>query len=126
MAKKVIAPTWTKVDVELAKKLRTYANDLKGSFLEKFGAAAQAHGYRSYSDLPSGVKSYISSLGGKRRSSQNLTPIIKRRGRATREHGYVDPQNAEYYEELRKSKTMQHGLHPEDEAVLVEHFSQLR
>lgn len=59
------APKWTQEDIVLAIKVIKEAGEYTGNFIYRFGMAAKEYGYENYGHLPKGVKSYISSLGGR-------------------------------------------------------------
>lgn len=118
--KKSTVPVWTDKEKILAEKIIAEAKKYDDIFIQKYGAAAKALGYCNYGDLPAGTKSYISTLGGKR-SHKGVTkvkaPLLPQKPQGV-------PSAEEWYKEVAKSKTLQHGLHPKDESHLFEFFQE--
>lgn len=52
-------------DERVAKQIMEASRSYQGTFLVRYGKAAKAIAKVDYSQLPEGVKSYISSVGGK-------------------------------------------------------------
>lgn len=115
MATKEKVRTWTDEDERIA---NAFLEILKGyhgkNFSEKFAlyrnnaARTMGMGYNLYNHLPDGAKKFISHLGGKKggrsKKPEKLPPPETKEQRWLRE---VD----------------QHGLHPEDEAHIIDNLS---
>lgn len=122
MATKTQIPSWTEGERNIADNILEEAKNYSGNFLERYGAAAKAYGYDSYGDLPTGTKAFISSLGGKRGSHQAKPKkqIVSSQKKVTSKV----PTTEEWCKEVAGSKTLQHGLHPKDEAGLIKFFKE--
>lgn len=66
MATKKEVLVFTDKEKEIAAKIREYANTCTGTFIEKYGSAAQHYGYGNYGEVPQRIRQCISSLGGTR------------------------------------------------------------
>lgn len=138
----------------IARQVLEEAKRYDGVFIVRCSHAAKALGYQGYRSLPQGVRTYISYLGGtiggsrrkqkekppKKQSGQGsqmtfdeLTsePVKKKRPRKKPSLAITDillPGQATLEEmwrdELQRNRSMQHGLHPEDEYPLSEYFRQ--
>lgn len=73
MVTKKVPLVFTEAEKERAAKIREYANKCSGTFIQKYGEAAQYFGYDNYGAVPERIRQCISSLGGTR------SGIIKRR-----------------------------------------------
>ena len=73
MATAKVPLVFTDKEKELAEKIREYAKNCSGSFIEKYGAAAQYYGFGNYGNVPQRIRQCISALGGVR------SGIVKRR-----------------------------------------------
>lgn len=119
MATEDTGPSWTAEEEALAKKIAEEAKNYSGSFFQRYGPAAKAFGYFSYAHLPQGTKSYISTDGGKKSHSKTMTkaaPLSSTKGGT--------PTAETWYTEVAGSKSLQHGLHPKDEASLIQFFQE--
>lgn len=119
MATKDTGPSWTDEEEALAKKITEEAKNYSGGFFQRYGPAARAFGYVSYAHLPQGTKSYISTEGGKKSRSKKKT---KAAPQSFTKGGIPTPE--EWYAEVAGSKSLQHGLHPKDEASLIQFFQE--
>lgn len=114
MATKKETPQWTSEDEKIGndflKKLNEYeaGNTMSEKFRLHKNKVAHQMGYQYYNSLPTGVKSFISHLGGKKRKKKVSQEVIKPQSPSER-----------WLEDLKSNPSMQHGLHPEDDADII-------
>ena len=104
---------WTREDASTAmdflKAKEDY--DVKIGFIGRMNLVAKSFGFDGYNDpLLAGVRSFISSLGGKKGGKIKKGEVRN-----------PPPMTIKdlYYEDLRRNSNMQHFLHPEDDAELI-------
>jgi hypothetical protein len=116
MPTKAKARSWTDEDEQKGNAflqiLKGYAGkNMKERFSLYRNNAARQMGYSLYNHMPAGVKSFISSLGGKnggkKKNKSNIDNVIISE---TKEQRWVREVDI-------------HGLHPEDEAHIIEELS---
>lgn len=114
-------PKWTSTEEELGRNLIAAAKKFSGTFLVRFSKAALMMGYRNYGAVPHGAKSFVSSVGGtisgKRKKA--ATPVKKNTMKKPVVLKEKTPEEL-WYDELQKSASMKHGLHPEDESHILQ------
>lgn len=104
--------SWTKKDVEIAEGfielLKNYDVE-KVPFIQRMTSVAKSLGYVGYNDpLLEGVRKYIAYKGGTSKRKNKHREITS------------ESQLTAYMKSLLGSEDMQHSLHPEDEAHLIE------
>lgn len=122
--------TWTKAEEELGRNLIHEARNHDGDFLKRFSNAAIKMGYRSYSAVPPGTRSFISSIAGQsRRKSPAAIRTVDKKPAKKKPSKKKEPsaptemtQEQLWLEEYAKSKSLQHGLHPEDDTAFIKYF----
>lgn len=113
--------TFTWEEKRLGEKILIEMRKVHGTNREKRYTVAHELGYTGYATghnpIPKNVRSYISSVAGK-------VAGIRRRQKNNMKENPVSNSNADvWYEEVAASRSLQHGLHPEDEEALVKYFA---
>lgn len=114
-------PRWTSTEEELGRNLIAAAKKFSGTFLVRFSKAALMMGYKNYGAVPRGAKSFVSSVGGTISGKQKKdAPSVKKK--VVKKPFVLKEKTPEelWYEELQKSTSMRHGLHPEDESHILQ------
>jgi hypothetical protein len=97
---------------KLGRALLDQARKHKGKFPYRMNLAAHALGYRSgYNEVPEQVRQFISSVGGK------VSGVVKKKKKEKNSRFITSEQ---WLEDLLANKSLQHGLHPEDEENVIE------
>ncbi len=98
---------------KLGRALLDQAQKYDGDFRYRMKLAAHALGYHGgYHEVPERVRAFISSIGGK-------VSGVKRKKKKKQNNSRF-PTSKEWVEDLLANKSLQHGLHPEDEENVIE------
>ncbi len=133
---------WSARDEKLGNQLLDSMKGLAGSFIERATVAAKTLGYSGYTSMPEGVRMFIASIGGKNSHKNKKKGSGKRASAQTSKKKGARAQVAvetvttrmmsseemtrreelikQYHNDLCQSSSMQHCLHPEDEAEFRE------
>ncbi len=104
---------WTTKDIAEANQFFEARKTFSGTFNESKNSVARAIGYKDgYDSMPKGVKSYISHVASENRNRRRQEILANEPIQQTPEQRWEA--------ELLASEDMQHALHPEDEAVILE------
>lgn len=114
---------WTGKEEALGRRLLEEMKAATGdTFLMRANSASEVLGYGRYADIPQGTKSFISFIGGRSSGMKKRGNRAKNSASPSSEKPPPASYKERWFMEALASKSMRHGLHPQDEADLLEYL----